>query len=135
MRDLLKTLFYAMLIAAFLSSTSIVFADVDLGNFPRLDDHYEITCPDEDTIMAKARAGEVDTAYDIRVQANIEELQGYSWTLSTNLGYGFHYVGTNCRDVCPDTAGSIQDIGRAPGDSLFPMNISAFRFALHIIIG
>lgn len=135
MRDLLKTLFYAMLIAAFLSSTSIVFADVNLSSFPRLDDNYQVTCPDEDTIMAKARAGEIDTAYDLRVQANNEELQGYGWTLSTNLGYGFHYVGMNCRDVCPDTAGSIQDIGRAPGDSLFPMNLSAFRFALHLIVG
>jgi hypothetical protein len=48
MRDLLKKLFIAMLIAAFLSSTSIAFADVDLDNFPRLDDNYQVTCPDED---------------------------------------------------------------------------------------
>jgi len=135
MRDVLKLLLSIVLIVAFLSSTTIVFADVDLDNFPRLDDNYQVTAPDEASIMAKARAGEIDTAYDLRVQANNEELAGYGWTLSTNLGYGFHYVGLNCRDVCPDTAGEIQDIGRLPGDSLFPMNISAFRFALHLIVG
>lgn len=135
MRDVLKLLLSTVLIVAFLSSTTIVFADVKIDNFPRLDDNYQVTCPDEAAIMAKARAGEIDTAVDIRVAANVEELSGYGWTISTNLGYGFHYVGVNCRDVCPDTAGSIQDIGRSPGDSLFPMNISAFRFALHLIVG
>ena len=136
MRDVLKILLSVTLIVTFLSSSTLVFAKVNIDNFPRLDNNYQRTCEDEDTIMAKARAGEIDTAYDIRVAANIEELRDeYDWTISTNLGYGFHYVGMNCRDVCPDTAGSIQDIGRLPGDPLFPMNISAFRFSLHLIVG
>ena len=45
------------------------------------------------------------------------------------------YIGVNCRPVTPSSSGQYTDYhGRTPGFSLYPLNISAFRFALEVIV-
>jgi ABC-type transport system substrate-binding protein len=117
---------------------SPVFATVNVDNYPRLDTINMIMCTNETDEITKASTGILDTAWDIRSPANVATLQGLTppWYISTNDGYGFHYWGINCRDYTPDTSGLEVDYhGRTPGVPLFPLNISRFRYALHLLIG
>ena len=135
MRDEFKVLLTMAFVALLFSATPIALA-VNLDNYPRLDEIYSVICADETAMITKAQAGEIDTAYDIRSPDNVETLRGLDWYISTNLGYGFHYWGINCRDYTPETSGKYYDYhGRTPGVPLFPLNISEFRYALHLIIG
>jgi len=130
---LISVAFVALLL---LSVTPVALADVNLDNYPRTDEVLSVICADESSMITKAQAGEIDTAYDIRSPDNVETLRGIGWSISTNLGYGFHYWGINCRDYTPETSGELYDYhGRTPGVSLFPLNISQFRYALHLIVG
>jgi ABC-type transport system substrate-binding protein len=116
--------------------TSPVYATVNLDNYPRLDTQYTISSTSEADMITKAQAGTIDTAYDIRSKANVATLQGINWYISTNLGYGFHYWGMNNRAVTPAESGSVRSYhGRTPGVPLFPLNMSQFRYAMHLLIG
>jgi len=129
---LLATMVFIVLLA------SPVFANVNLDNYPRLDTINMIMCTNETDEITKASTGILDTAWDIRSPANVATLQALSppWYISTNDGYLFHYWGVNCRDYTPDTSGlEVNYHGRTPGVPLFPLNISLFRYALHLLIG
>lgn len=127
----------ASILAVFLLISVVPTAlAVNLDNYPRMDNMIIIDCADEAAMITKAQAGEIDTAHDIRSPDNVALLEGLGWSISTNLGYGFHYWGINCRDVTPETSGKYFDYhGRTPGVPLFPLNISEFRYALHLLIG
>jgi ABC-type transport system substrate-binding protein len=111
-------------------------ATVNIDNFPRLDRMISIICNDEPDMITKALGGVVDTAYDIKDPANVALLESYGWSISKNTNYECGYIEINCRDVAPPESGSYYDYhGRTPGQSLFPLNISEFRYALHLLIG
>jgi len=119
-----------------ISAVPAALAQVNVDNYPRLDEMFSVICADEADMITKASAGIVDTAYDIRSPDNVELLRTLGWHISTNLGYGFHYWGINCRDYTPETSGKYYNYhDRVPGMSLFPLNVSEFRFALHLLIG
>jgi ABC-type transport system substrate-binding protein len=111
-------------------------AAINLDNYPHLDQMISRICADEPDMITKAVGGVVDTAYDIRDPTNVALLESYDWSISTNDAYGFHYWAINCRDVTTPESGSYYNYhGRTPGQSLFPLNVSEFRFALHLLIG
>jgi ABC-type transport system substrate-binding protein len=121
----------------FVLLVSPVFAKVNVDNYPRLDTIISKECSDETDMITKASSGILDTAYDIRRPANVKTLQDIGWSISTNDGYSFHYWGVNCRTVTTPESGSYYDYhGRTPGQPVFfPLNVSKFRFALHLLIG
>lgn len=106
------------------------------SDYPRMDKMYQIICDSETVIMSQATAKLMDTAWDVRVASDVATLQGYGWKVSAVMGYGFHTIVMQSRDVCPTWSGTeMAYYNRVPGTPLFPMNISAFRFALHLIVG
>jgi len=135
MSNLSKMLFATLLIGALLSS--IVPAYAAVGDYPQSDEMYSIICATESVTMTKAKEGSVDTALDIRMPANAEDLRdNYGFALTALLGFGFHYIGINTRSVTPSSSGAYANYkNRVPGMPLFPLNISEFRFALHLIVG
>jgi hypothetical protein len=117
----------------------VVFSmpDINLGDFPRMEDYYSYECADEADMINKATGGTIDTALDVRDPDNVALLNGtgYNWNVYTTPGYGIHISNFNCRDVYPETAGEMRDYhGRTPGDSNFPLNVSQFRLALKVLI-
>jgi hypothetical protein len=134
MKKTLQILTVSVFIALLLISPTFA---IDLDKYPRLNQAIEVTCSSEADMINKAHGGAVDTAYDIRSPDNVEDLRGMGWTISTNEGYGFHYWAVNCRTVTTPESGKYLDYhGRTPGQPVFfPLNISEFRFALHLLIG
>jgi len=119
-----------------LSISFIPMAFAGIDDYPRTDEIYSVICADESDMITKAQGGALDTCYDIRSPDNVATLESLGWSISTNLGYGFHYWGINCRDYTPETSGKYYNYhDRTPGFPLFPLNISEFRFALHLLIG
>jgi ABC-type transport system substrate-binding protein len=134
MNKTLRALMVATILVAFFMSIAPVFAGLD--DYPRHDEMYSVICSTESVTVAKALAGEIDTAWDVRSSANVNTLKAAGWYCSAVLGFGFHYVGINSRNVAPSYIVPSYDYhGRRAGDPLFPLNISEFRFALHLIIG
>ena len=134
MKKTLLILTVSVLIALLLMSP--VFA-INLDYYPRLDQAIEVTCSDEADMIIKAQGGYVDTALDLRSPDNVENLRTLGWTISTNEGYSFHYWAINCRTVTtPESGKYLKYHDREPGQAVyFPLNISEFRFALHLLIG
>jgi len=129
----LKTLLTTLLVVALLYSVASAYAGID--DYPRMDEMHSVICSPEAVAVSKALACEIDTAYDVRAPANVKTLKDAGWYCSAVLGFGFHYIGINCRNYAPVSAGASYDYnGRRPGDSLFPLNVSQFRFALHLIV-
>ncbi len=118
-----------------LSILQVIQASVDPDSFPRLDDCYFYECEDEDDMIDKGTGGIVDVAKDLRNPDNVDLMNTtYGWTIVQTPTYPIHVTLFNCRDVYPETAGTWDYHGRQPGDSNFPLNVSAFRFALKILI-
>ena len=124
-----------------LSSVVPVFA-VSRGEFPRLDEAIGVVVYPEGSAMAKARAGEIDNIMGMINPDNVEELISLGWSISANPGFHMCYLGINCRDYTPETSGQPSSGGtpppygiREPGWPLYPLNITEFRYALHLLIG
>jgi ABC-type transport system substrate-binding protein len=128
--------FAFLAILLMVSMFPIAQAEVSRDNFPRLDELWMVICPTEAVMLIKALGGQIDWAKDLENPANIAYLQAVGWNISANLNYDSGYIFFNCRNVCPGSSGQYYDYyGREPGDWLFPLNISDFRFALQLIIG
>jgi peptide/nickel transport system substrate-binding protein len=121
-----------------------VYADVDLDDFPRLDDLFlKISYP-EATAMVAARAGELDSMIGMIDPDNVDELDlNMSWSISASPGFHMCYLGINCRDNPPVLAGPPDEPynggapygNRTPAFELYPLNESDFRFALNTLLG
>jgi len=135
MKKELQLLAISVFIALLLISPAI--AAVDLDNYPRLDEMTQVQVADEADMIIKAQGGAVETCYDLRSPDNVELLSDLGWSISTNEGYGFHYWGVNCRNVTTPESGKYYDYhGRTPGqEAFFPLNVSQFRYVLHLLIG
>lgn len=105
-------------------------------DFPRLNEIYMIEAYPSDVAMDKVKAGEIDTFVGAIRRDQVEELNASGWNISMNPGFHMCYLGINCRDATPNSSGVYSDYhGRTPGFELYPLNISAFRWALHLLIG
>lgn len=138
MRNTIKaSLLAVMIVVVFLGFAPAFASNPPTRNdFPRMDEVIHVFTGTEATTMTKATAQLIDTAWDVRKASNVQILQDAGWKVSAVLGYGFHTLVMQCRSVMPDWSNAEYDYhGRRPGDPSFPMNISAFRFALHLIIG
>ncbi|MDI6846520.1 MAG: ABC transporter substrate-binding protein [Candidatus Bathyarchaeia archaeon] len=124
-----------------LSSIAPVFA-VGKDEFPRLDEAIGIVVYPEASAMVRARAGEIDNLMGMINPDNVEELMGLGWSISANPGFHMCYLGINCRPYTLDTSGQPSSGGsyppygvREPGWSLYPTNLTEFRYALHLLTG
>jgi ABC-type transport system substrate-binding protein len=132
----------ALLVLPSLASLRPVYADVDLDNFPRLDNLFlKISYP-EATAMVAARAGELDNMVGMIDADNVDELSlNMSWSISASPGFHMCYMGINCRDNPPVLGGGEPYMpgapygNRTPSFELYPLNESDFRFALNVLIG
>jgi ABC-type transport system substrate-binding protein len=114
-----------------------VYVDVSSQwRFPSLDALWMVVCNNEADMVTKAQAGLIDVAKDLENPDWVALLQGLDWDISTNINYECGYLEINCRDVTPPESGLYYNYhDRVPGMSLFPLNVSEFRFALHLLIG
>jgi len=138
MKKLLQALAVSLFIALLLVTPAFA-ATVNVDNYPRLNEMTSRECEDEADMIIKAQGDVIDTAFDIRSPDNVQLLDDLGWSISTNEAYGFHYWAINCRDVTTPETGAYYGPpayhNRVPGMSLFPLNVSEFRFALHLLIG
>jgi len=97
--------------------------------------YFKIVYP-EFTAVEKALAGELDTVIGIINPNNVEKLKDFGWNISILPAFMMGFLGINCRDVTPNSSGKYYNYhNRTPGFELYPLNISAFRYALHLLIG
>jgi hypothetical protein len=84
-----------------------------------------------------AKACQIDTYVGAIRSIEINPLKDppYNWTVTSAPGFHMCYIGVNCRNLTPETSGHyINYHNRQPGFSLYPLNISAFRYALELIV-
>lgn len=107
-----------------------------LWSSPRLDNiHFKVAYPEAAT-MEKARAGELDSVIGMVNPDYVQELQGLGWNISMQPSFIMGYLGINCRDVAPISSGKYYNYrNRTPGFELYPLNVSVFRYVLHLLIG
>ena len=106
-------------------------------DFPRLDTMYYVEAWPAATARTMALECKIDIFLGATTTSDVDALVTAGWT-TTHSGGGLHYCyfGFNCRDVVPPwTTMYTEYHGRRPGDSLYPLNESSFRFALSYIIG
>jgi peptide/nickel transport system substrate-binding protein len=141
-KGLVSVLVFSIVASMFFSAFPSVFA---LGRyeFPRLDEAIGVVSYPEATAMGRARAGEIDNMMGMINPDNVEELKNvYGWSISANPGFHMCYLGINCRPYTLETSGQPSSGGttapygvRPPGTPLYPLNITEFRYALHLLIG
>jgi peptide/nickel transport system substrate-binding protein len=136
-----KSLIALFAVLMLVCSVAPVFA-VSRDEFPRLDEAIGVVAYPEAAAMSKARAGEIDNVMGMINPDNVEELMGLGWSISANPGFHMCYLGINCRPYTPETSGQPSSGGtqppygvRPPGWPLYPLNITEFRYALHLLIG
>ena len=105
-------------------------------DFPRLDTLYMVEAWPWATALTMAKECKIDVYLGSVQTSAIDDLSALGWTI-THSGGGLHYCyfGANCRDYVPAGVMSYDYMGRTPGFSLYPMNVSSFRHALPYIIG
>jgi ABC-type transport system substrate-binding protein len=132
----------SLLIFALFSGTGILLALShkqmrSSWDYPRLDNLYMVIAYPEIYALEVARACAIDNFVNATKPNYILELTNppYNWSISENPGFHMAYLGINCRDVTPETSGQYWDYhGRTPGLPLYPLNLSAFRTALELIV-
>jgi ABC-type transport system substrate-binding protein len=141
MNQKIVTTIAILMFASMLLSTLPSALAVSRDEYPRLDELIGVISYPEATAMGLARAGTIDAMRGMISADNVEELQGLGWSISANPGFHMCPLMLNCRNVAPETAGQPSSGGtappysRSPGFPLVPMNISEFRYALHLLIG
>jgi ABC-type transport system substrate-binding protein len=107
-------------------------------DFPRLDEIiFKIKYPYTVSLEA-AKACEIDTYVGAIRTVEVDTLRDppYGWSVTAAPGFHMCAGQINCRDVTPDTSGGRLDYhGRTPGFELYPLNITAFRYALELLVG
>ena len=135
----MRKLLLSIVMLAMLSLLVIpVMATPTRDRVPRLDEMYFVVKYPEAQAMTAALAGEIDSVVDMIDPENVITLRDNGWSISANPGFHMCYLGINCRDYAPDTAGYFTGAPygeRAPGFPLYPLNLSEFRLALHYLIG
>ena len=115
----------------------VIHADVQPGqwDFPVLDEIlFKIVPPDQ--IVEAANKCELDvvpsTTLDIA-----EQLRDIGWSIENTCRFDYMITFVkNCRNEAPSTSGQYVNYhNRAPGFPLYPLDITAFRYALELIIG
>lgn len=130
-----KTLLGILCIAIFAFMAFMISPSVqspDPFQWPRLDTlRFVIKYPIETAVTAM-EDGVIDNIVGIITPEALEAVEGFDWVdITSDKGFHLCYIGINCRDVYPDTAGKWYDYhGRMPGDSNYPLNCSEFRYAL-----
>jgi ABC-type transport system substrate-binding protein len=110
--------------------------DIPDWDFPRLDEIYMVEAYPAATAIVKAKTCDIDSFIGAIRPGDVRELEDIGWTVTMNPGFHMCYLGVNCRDTAPDTAGAYFSYhGRLPGFELYPLNISNFRLALELIVG
>ncbi|MEM4704540.1 MAG: hypothetical protein QXJ02_05680, partial [Candidatus Bathyarchaeia archaeon] len=126
------------LIAVLLLSQAFTTSANAQWDFPRLDEIlFKIKYPYTVSLEA-AKSCEIDTYVGAIRTVEVETLKNppYGWTVTASPGFHMCYIGVNCRDVTPETSGERVDYhGRTPGFELYPLNLTAFRYALELIVG
>lgn len=115
--------------------------ELEPWDFPRLDEiYFKMVYPSFEAVD-KAKACEIDNVVNLRDSCYVEELESLGWNISIQPGDSSYfgvmkYFGINCRNVTPDSSGKYYNYhNRTPGFELRPLNISSFRYALHLLIG
>jgi ABC-type transport system substrate-binding protein len=88
--------------------------------------------------LEAAKACQIDTYVGAIRVVEVETLKEspYNWTVTAAPGFHMCSIGINCRDVTPETSGElVNNHNRKPGFSLYPLDVSAFRYALELIVG
>lgn len=133
-------LFFLLLLFPLVSISIEILANheesSDLWSSPQMDNFYFRIVYPEYQAVEKAKAGELDVLVGMINPDNVQELEGLGWNISIQQGFHMCYLGINCRNATPSSSGKYVNYhNRTPGFELYPLNISAFRYALHLLVG
>ncbi|MEM2111412.1 MAG: hypothetical protein QXX08_05995, partial [Candidatus Bathyarchaeia archaeon] len=134
-RNVLLSSLTMLLLLLATSYTPFVRPQLPKWDFPQLDDYYM-------TIVTGNRLEAAQNCYIDNIvdptpyEYEVLTTYPYNWNASIQQSLGYmSYIGVNCRDYTPESSGEYWDYhGRTPGFPLYPLNLSAFRMALEIIV-
>lgn len=103
--------------------------------FPR-PDHIKMVCIDNPaTTLAAVQAGDIAMMTGIIRKEDLQFFENHPETYDIAQTPGFHccYIGINCRDVKPDSSGVYYPYHYSPGDTNYPLNVTAVRMAFQFL--